>query len=494
MENLFARYMRLREETEDKPVQGVTATIKLQKKDGSKEFSPLIVDKSHHSNLAKIVTAFLNSDKVKVGYTTIEKNKGEVEPLLKKKTLYLTGGAVRDHLMGKTPRNYDLVTDATPSEIRMILSQNGFTEVKPEDKLHTKLYTSLPIAGKKNKMFHASKWDGKGKEMTITAIVNGQSFDISTLSKSPKSRFHTPEEAKTAASIEEDAANRDFTINAMYIPLTKDDGPNSELIDPFGGANHLKTGEIKSIGEKFKERMDEDPMTAFRMVNHFNRFGQGDELPEKYKNVVTAHKSFGSVPHQEMKNAFLSGLENADVDPRKYMKTAHSAGLLQMVFPNIKFDLNDLPQNFRGDRWLATAWVLKDNDPEMVEQVLMNSGWSKQEAGDISFLVKMYNWSKNKFDSGNFCDMAQTHYGITKGKVRDWMQMMNAYGPEVDKFLDFDYGDLMPYQHEDDGRRKVNPLYIKVLGRSPIAGEFDLIKRNLMTNRWKDSLNKLQQM
>lgn len=485
MANYFADFLRLREEKEAAPVAGVTAKIKLQKKDdGDKEFTPFVIDKSNHANLAKIVKAFLNSNKVTVGYTTIEKNKGEVEPQLKKKSLYLTGGAVRDHLMGKTPNNYDLVTDATPSEIRMILSQNGFKEVKPSHGA-IKKYSSLPVAGNKSKIFYASKWDKSGKEMEITAEVNGQPFEISTLSKSPKSKNFTPDETMHAGSIEEDASNRDFTINSMYIPLTNDDGPNADLIDPFGGANHLKSGEIKSVGEKFADRMSEDPMTAFRLVNHFNRFGKGDQLPDKYLSVVKAHKDW-NVPEGCAKAEFAKGLENPDVDPRKYMKTMSSSGLLNLILPNIEFSADDLPEDLRGDRWMSAAWILRKNNPDDVRQILMQGGWSKQEANDVVYLVKLFQWSKSKFDPDQFYDMVQTHSALTKSKVKDWMKMAKAYGSNVDSFLNFDSNDLSPYTSEEDGKRKVNPIYIQFLGRNPIGGEFDSIKRTLMTNRWKD--------
>lgn len=489
MAHYFSDYLKFREEKEAEPVTGVTAKIKLQKKeDGDKEFTPFMIDKSNHANLAKVVKAFTNSNKVTVGYTTIEKNKGEVEPQLKKKSLYLTGGAVRDHLMGKTPNNYDLVTDATPSEIRMILSQNGFKEVKPSHGA-IKKYSSLPVAGSKNKVFYASKWDKKSKEMEITAEVNGQPFILSTLSKSPKSKNFTPDDAMSAANIEEDASNRDFTINSMYIPLTNEDGPNSDLIDPFGGANHLKSGEIKAVGEKFGDRMKEDPMTAFRLLNHFNRFGKGNSLPDKYMGVVKAHKDW-KLPSGCAKAEFVKGLENPDTDARKYMKTASDSGLLNLIFPNIEFSGDDLPEDLRNDRWMSAAWTLRKNNPDDVRQILMQGGWSKQEANDVVYLVKLFQWSKGKFDPDQFYDMVQNHSGLTRSKIKDWMQMAKAHNPDVDTFLSFDSGDLSPYQSEDDGKRKINPLYVQFMGRNPVGGEFDAIKRTLMTNRWNDLRSK----
>jgi hypothetical protein len=71
--SLFSRYFRIREESEENSSNTVTSHVKLQKKQGNNEFLPFVIDKSNHANLAKIVKAFVNSDKVGLGYTTIEK-------------------------------------------------------------------------------------------------------------------------------------------------------------------------------------------------------------------------------------------------------------------------------------------------------------------------------------------------------------------------------------------------------------------------------------
>ena len=505
MKKLFASYFQLREETGAKPSEGsgapgtdnITSRIKLQKKEGSKEFGPFTVNKTMHPNLRVVIKAFADSQNVGVGYTTIDKTKGEVEPQLKKKVLYLTGGAVRDHLKGKTPRNYDLVTDATPSEMRMVLTQpeTGFTETKPREGewASDERYAKLPSAGTKNKIFYASRWDKQGKELEICAEVNGEQFHIATLSKGPKSRRVQPDKGEAASSVEGDAANRDFTINSLYIPLTTADGDNSELIDPHGGAHHLKNGEVKAVGDNLEARMGEDPSTALRYMKTVTRFGNPDKIPEKDQQSLSRHKDLHGVDKDHVRKEFLSGLEHPDSDPRKYMKAFQSTGLLSAVFPGVEFNPEEMPEDFRGDRWLAPAWVLRNNDPEEVKKMLSGGGWSKQEAADIAYLVKLYQWgAKNKFDPKDFYDMKSAHTGLTKSKIREWMQMAKKNGPEVDSFLNHDDKDLTPYTQGAGGKKTVNPEYTKHLGRPPQGSEFDTVKRNLSTKRWKDSLNKLK--
>lgn len=501
MKNLFANYFQLREETGQKPSENssgntIVSKIKLQKKEGSKEFSPFTVNRSSHPNLRILIKAFVNSPNVGVGYTTIDKSKGEVEPQLKKKALYLTGGAVRDHLKGKTPKNYDLVTDATISEIRMILkhAESKFVETKPQSREHAndKQYSKMPPTGSKNKIFYVSRWDKEGKEIEFTVEVNGEQFRLSPLSKSSKSKLANPDKGEPAASIEEDSANRDFTINAMYIPLTTPDGENSDLLDPHGGAHHLQSGEIKAVGDKLADRLSEDPSTSLRYLKVLNRFGDSDKMPKNYQSLIMQHKDLSGVDKDHIRNEFLSGLESQDSDPRKYLKSLQSTGLLSAIFPGIDFDPDNMPEDFRGDRWLATAWILRNNDPEEIKELLSQGGWSKNEANDIAYLVKLYKWGSENFDSNKFFDMKTCHTGLTKNKIKDWMKMAKAYKPEVDNFLDYEDGDLTPYTADNSGKRSVNPIYVKFLGRVPVGGEFDAVKRNLFTQRWKDGLNKLK--
>lgn len=497
MKGLFSTYFNLREQAGGKPVNNnVTSRIKLQKKEGSKEFGPFTVNKTTHPNLRLIIKAFEGSDKIGVGYTTIEKNKGEVEPQLKKKVLYLVGGAVRDHLKGKTPRNYDLVTDATPSEMRMILGneENGFTETKPRegDYSSDERYAKLPAPGTKNKVFYASRWDKQGKELEMTVEINGEKFELATMSKGPKSRRVTPDKGEPASSVEEDAENRDFTINSLYIPLTTSDGDNSELIDPHGGAHHLKSGEVVPVGDKLDDRLSEDPATALRYTKMVSKYGDPDKIPDKHKEVISRHKDLADVPADHIHKEFLGGLENPDGDPRKYLKMFKSLGLLGKVYPGGDFDEEDMPEGLRGDRWMASAWVMKDGKADDIKKALVDNGWSKQEANDIAHLVQMYQWgTKNKFDPDMFYDMKKSPSGLTKSKIREFMQMAKAHGPEVDAFLNHDDSDIMPYVG-DAGGRKLNPEFVKILGRAPQGGEFEELKKFLSTKKFKDSLSKLK--
>ena len=78
--------------------EAVTAKIRLKENDRNGEFRPFVVNHLSNRILKKVIDGFENSKEISLGYSTIDKTKGVTEPTMKKKSLYLTGGALRDHL------------------------------------------------------------------------------------------------------------------------------------------------------------------------------------------------------------------------------------------------------------------------------------------------------------------------------------------------------------------------------------------------------------
>lgn len=470
----------------------ITGKIKLQK-DSTKEFAPFVVDLNSHSNLRPLIKAFINSPQIGVGYTTIEKSKGELEPKLKKKNIYLTGGTVRDHLKNKSFDNYNLVTDATISEIKMILSKSeeGFKEIRCLSCLQSNFansakYSHLPSNGG-NKVFYVSKWDKEGKEIEITVVVNGDNFFISPFSNHSKSKNVVPDKASFASSIEDDAKNRDLTVNSLYIPLNNPDGENNDLIDPYGGANDLKNNKIKFLDGESNNRLKEDPLTSLKFLNFNSRYGNPQSLKAQensLKNNIEGLKS-----DSELKKQFFRGLEHPDVNAREYMLDANNLGILSKVYPDLNVEVDTFPNMFQGDRLLSSAWVLRNNDPNQIKSSLCANGWTPNECNDICYLVRLYNWSNRDFDHNNFYDIKNMHNNVLKSKVKTWGDFLNR-PEEFDKFINYDHSDLQPFTNSgENGEKMLNPLYFNVLNRAPAEAEMDYIKRNLYANKWKSMIN-----
>ncbi len=355
-------------------------------------------------NLAPIIIAFKKSGDVRIGdfigggYDTVGA-KGPETPQMKTKKLFLVGGAVRDHLMGKTPKDYDLATDATPSEIRMILLSAGFSESKSQGGKHRDGHEPAKnkyppgVEANPNHTFYSKGWDREGNEFVIGVKVNGQEFELATFRKDSKSGDGRTPNKMSFADLEGDAARRDFTMNSMYLSLDNPDGPNKKITDPTGGAAHLDAGEVRFVG-KAKDRLEEDQLRALRYARFIARFGDHNKIPAGYQRAIhdLAAKKFPALSRERIRDEFLKGLEHKDVDPKKYITIYKKLNLLDSVFPDMEFKL-DVPEDFSDEkeRHLAIAWMLRKNDPKRVVAMLRSAKWTNGEVSKIGQLLKIMN-------------------------------------------------------------------------------------------------------
>jgi tRNA nucleotidyltransferase (CCA-adding enzyme) len=175
----------------------------------------------------------LNKDKIPSGVFELTEifNKNNKE-------LYLVGGCVRDLIMGVEPHDFDLCTDATPSEMKEFLRSVG-------------VYT----------------WDSGDKFGTITAVINNTGYEITTYRKeSGYSDSRHPDKVEFVTDIHEDLKRRDFTINAMaFNPVT------DELIDDFDGQGAISEGIIDCVGNAY-DRFEEDALRIMRALRFAVRY------------------------------------------------------------------------------------------------------------------------------------------------------------------------------------------------------------------------------
>ncbi|MDR0637309.1 MAG: HD domain-containing protein [Spirochaetaceae bacterium] len=151
--------------------------------------------------------------------------------------VYLVGGAVRDSLRGKTPHDFDLAVSADAEVVRDMFRAVRGAQVIP---------TGL-------------------KHGTVTLRYKGFSFEATTFrTESAYSDGRHPDTVTKAATIEEDLARRDFTMNALALELPA----GKRLVDPFGGRDDIKRGLIRAVGDA-ATRFAEDglrPLRAFRFA------------------------------------------------------------------------------------------------------------------------------------------------------------------------------------------------------------------------------------
>lgn len=151
----------------------------------------------------------------------------------------LVGGAVRDTLAGDAVKDIDLATRLAPEEVLARLEKARIKAV-PTGIAHG----------------------------TITAVLSSGPVEVTTLRRDVSTDGRRATIAYTD-DWREDAARRDFTINALYA-----DPETGELFDYFGGADDLAAGLVRFIGEPL-ERIAEDHLRILRFFRFHARFGKG---------------------------------------------------------------------------------------------------------------------------------------------------------------------------------------------------------------------------
>ncbi|MCF7847066.1 MAG: CCA tRNA nucleotidyltransferase [Candidatus Gracilibacteria bacterium] len=163
---------------------------------------------------------------------------------------FWVGGCVRDLVLKQEPKDFDIATSAKPEEIETLFEK------------------SYPI----------------GKKFGVILIEeNGHHFEVATFRSDSEYSDGRRPDAVLFSSAEEDAARRDFTINAIFFDPVKE-----EFFDPQGGRSDLKKGLLKFIGDPEK-RIREDFLRPLRAVRFRNRFGL--EYDRKTKEALIKHAS-----------------------------------------------------------------------------------------------------------------------------------------------------------------------------------------------------------
>jgi tRNA nucleotidyltransferase/poly(A) polymerase len=162
-------------------------------------------------------------------------------------TAYLAGGCVRDALLGLTPKDYDVATDATPDRVQSLFSQTAAVGAA-----FGVVLVYVPRPGRGRHTIEVATFRAEG------AYTDGRRPDAV--------RFTTAEE---------DAKRRDFTINGLFADPPPEDAPADTpdtIIDFVGGQADLAAGVLRAIGEPV-ERFGEDYLRMLRAVRFAARFG-----------------------------------------------------------------------------------------------------------------------------------------------------------------------------------------------------------------------------
>lgn len=210
-------------------------------------------------------------------------------------TAYLTGGAVRDLMLGRPAKDFDVVTDARPGQIK-------------------KRFARAFIIGRRFRLAHVHFPGGKYIEVaTFRRISDQAARETPAEENAPVHPYGTPEE---------DAFRRDITINALYYDPIAD-----AVIDYVGGLEDIARRTVRVIGNP-AERFTEDPVRIWRVLRYAARLGFSvDDAAEREipRHAQLIGVSSGARLYEEL---------NKDLafETQPVVETLRKYGLLRFIF------------------------------------------------------------------------------------------------------------------------------------------------------------------
>lgn len=261
--------------------------------------------------------------------------------------LRLVGGCVRDILMGQQPKDIDLCTDATPTEMAAIAAKAGFS-------------------------IHPTGID----HGTMTFVLNHVPYEVTTLRTESDHDGRWATVAFTNDWIA-DLARRDLTINAMMATF------EGEIIDPFGGRADLTSRRVRFVGDA-GQRIREDYLRILRWLRFHGRIARDQKLDKETCEAVQANAAGLARISRERVWAEVQKIVEADTGPAM-LAAMHDLG----IAPHIDLPRGDFVSFVRVHHvtrfphTLMAAYLGHD-----VEKLAKDWKWSRLETDGAKFLLR----------------------------------------------------------------------------------------------------------
>jgi putative nucleotidyltransferase with HDIG domain len=220
--------------------------------------------------------------------------------------LMLVGGAVRDLCLGRAGGDLDLATALLPEEV-MRRAKRAQLRAIPTGLQHG----------------------------TVTVVIDQQALEITTYrGDGPYLDGRRPAGVTLGVALEEDLARRDFTVNAMALPLDKIADPDWKtfLVDPFGGREDLEARVLRAVGDPL-QRFAEDglrPLRACRFASQLRFHMEPATLEAIPKRLDVARKVSIERVFTEMDKLLRGG------DPGLGLRLMEQTGLLDLWLPELR--------------------------------------------------------------------------------------------------------------------------------------------------------------
>ena len=358
-----------------------------------------LIDKlfSRNSNLD-----YITQDIKKISINTeVKKIFEAINSYSNESELRYVGGCIRKIINKEDVDDIDLATNLNPNEVSEALKKNdiNFYETGIE---------------------HG----------TITAIINNQKFEITSLRKDiiTDGRHAKVEFSK---DWKEDASRRDFSINSIY---SDKDG---NLFDPYDGRKDILAGKIEFIGDAEK-RIKEDYLRIVRYIRFFLKYSKNKHDPKTLKKIKINLDGIRSLSSERLLDELKKIIKNNGL--KEISKDKESLELLRLIFPQIlklnSFEkLNEISKKIyeEADFTFLLAVMIIDQ-ADNADYFLYKFNLSKKDQKRIKYLDNFY---KSKINKNTFTEknLIKNLYFDGKESVLDILNFKIITTKKIDQKL-----------------------------------------------------------
>jgi tRNA nucleotidyltransferase (CCA-adding enzyme) len=220
---------------------------------------------------------------------------------------HFVGGCVRDLILGKTPKDWDIATNALPNDLARIFPHSHYDNT----------YGTVKVVN-------------KGPEDPTLEVIEVTTYRT----EGTYSDSRRPDEVAFTSRIEEDLARRDFTMNAIALGVPRETSirvSSETFVDPFGGIGDIHEGLIRTVG-KPHDRFEEDAlrlMRAIRFASQLNFTIETETL-----EAIEIHKERLKLIAVERIQTEFSALVMSD-NPSFGLEVSRRTGLLEQFIPEL---------------------------------------------------------------------------------------------------------------------------------------------------------------
>jgi poly(A) polymerase len=250
---------------------------------------------------------------------------------------YLVGGCVRDLLLGREPKDYDVATNATPAQVM---------DVFPETYAVGAQFGVVLVPAPDREAASADRAELSSKSHAVEVATFRSDIGYSD--------GRHPDEVRFSLDPREDVARRDFTINGMLL-----DPVSGEVLDFVGGRKDLAAGIIRTIGDP-EQRFSEDKLRMLRAVRFAARFDYSIE-PATFVAMQKLASQIQVVSRERVRDELTRMLIEGEA--RRAYVLLDESGLLKPVLPEISAMKGvEQPAEFHpeGDVFVHTLLLLEN--------------------------------------------------------------------------------------------------------------------------------------